>query len=65
MERDADEQTGRGIHTGVCEKSTPPEQKALGTIGMKITQSGAGEQFLPQDCKAKAYTIKLMFHRHQ
>ena len=32
----------------------PPEKKTLGKISFQSTKSGAGEQFLLQDCMAKA-----------
>ena len=42
--------------TGVCKKHTPldpPDKKNLGSISVKNTKSGGGEQFL-LCCKAKA-----------
>ena len=35
-------------------EDTPPEKKALGKTSFQRTEEGAGEQFLPQDCRAKA-----------
>ena len=48
-------------HTGVCEKNTPPEKRTLGKIGFRSTKSGAGEQFLPLECKAKACAKAVSF----
>ena len=42
-------------NTGVCGKSTPPEKTTLGKMSFQSTKSGAGEQFLLQDCRAKAH----------
>ena len=42
--------------TRVSEKHTPPEKRTLGTISMTNTESGAGERFLVEDCRAKALT---------
>ena len=33
----------RATHTGVSEKNTPPEKRALGKTILKSTKSGAGE----------------------
>ena len=38
--------------TGVCEKNTPPQKKTLGTIRLRNTTSGAGEEFLLLFCRA-------------
>ena len=35
-------------------KNIPPEKRTRGKISFKNTKSGAGEQFMPQDCKAEA-----------
>ena len=35
---------------------TPPEKNNDGKAGFQGTKSGAGEQFPPQDCRAKAPT---------
>ena len=35
-------------------KSVPPEKNIRGVISIQNTKSGAGEQFLLQDCRAKA-----------
>ena len=37
-----------------CEKTTPPDKKTLGSISLKSSRSGAGEQFLLLDCGAAA-----------
>ena len=52
--RKLDAETRRRSRTGVCEKSTPPEKKTCGKLSLENTESGAGEQFLPRDCLAKA-----------
>ena len=39
----------------VCEKNTPPENHIRGKISFQSTKSGAGEQFLLLDCKARAF----------
>ena len=44
--------------TGVCDKNTPTEKKTRGQFRIRNTKSGAGEQFLPQDCMAKARVKK-------
>ena len=41
-------------HTSVCEKNTPSENNRHWNISFQITKSGAGEQFLPLDCRARA-----------
>ena len=41
--------------TAVCERIIPTD---CGEISFESTESGAGEQFLPLDCKAKAHVIK-------
>ena len=48
---------GNVAHTGVCWKSTPPEKKPIWKIGFRITNSGAGMQFQPLDCLAKAGSV--------
>ena len=48
------------IHTGVCEKNTPPEKNTGGEISFESTESGAGEQFPPLDCKVDAH-VKGVF----
>ena len=40
--------------TGVCEENTPRENNTMRNIGLRSTESGAGEQFLLRDCKARA-----------
>ena len=52
------------IAGGVCEKNTPPE-KTLGSISLKNTKLGAGEQFLLLDCTTKARVKGVYFHRHR
>ena len=44
-------------------KNTPPEKKTRGKISFKNTKSGAGEQFLLQDCKAKACRNVVLVHK--
>ena len=41
--------------TGVCEQiNTSPDKKTLGSVGLKNTKSGGGDQFLLLDCRATA-----------
>ena len=47
--------------TGVSEKNTPPGRKTLWKIGFQSTESGAGMQFLPLDCLAKARAKGVFF----
>ena len=47
--------TTHGTPTDVCGKKTPPEKKTIGKISLQSTKSGAGEQLLPLDCKARAH----------
>ena len=63
--QDLEKNRSQVLSTGVCEKNTPPERKTLGTISLKSTKSGAGEQFLPLDCMAKAGRKERFFHRHR
>ena len=42
-----------GNATGVCEKTTPPEKRALGKISFNNIKSGAGEEFMLLFCRAK------------
>ena len=49
------------VDTGVCEKNTPPEKKTLRKIGSQSGKSGAGEQFLPLDCKAEVHLKGVLF----
>ena len=51
--------------TGVCETNTPPEKKTLGKTSLQSAKSGAGEQFLPLDCRANAHIKGVVFHRRQ
>ena len=44
----------RNTPAGVREKNTPLEKETLERISSKNIRSGAGEQFLPLRCKAKA-----------
>ena len=53
------------LHTRVCEENTPREKKTCGKIGLQSTKLGAGEQFRLQDCRAKARTTGMCFHRHR
>ena len=48
------------FHTGVCEQNTPPENDYLGNISLQSAKSGAGEQFLPLDCRAEVH-LKEVF----
>ena len=41
-------------HTGACEKNTPPKKKTREVISFENAKSGAGEQFLLLDCRARA-----------
>ena len=54
----------RTTPAGVCENNTPPERKILGNISLKDTKSGAGEEFMLQDCRARACSKGVFFHRH-
>ena len=47
--------------SGVCEKNTPPEKNTCGKISFQSTKSGAGEQFLLQDCRARACAKGTLF----
>ena len=47
-------------HTGVCERTTPPKNHTRWSVSFQKTKSGAGEQFLLLDCKARA-CAKIMF----
>ena len=40
--------------SGVCEKITPEEKKTREHVCFENTKSGAGEQFLLLDCRARA-----------
>ena len=42
-------------------KNTPPDQKTLGSIGLKSTTSGPGEEFLLLDCRARARVKGVFF----
>ena len=42
-------------------KNTPPDEKTHGKISFQSTKSGAGEQFLLQDRRAKADTKAAPF----
>ena len=52
---------GQNSDTGVCEQNTPPEKTTLGDMSFRSTTSGAGEQFLLQDCMAKADVKGVFF----
>ena len=54
--------TGR---TGVYETNIPPKQSAHWSFGSHGTKSGAGEQSLPLDCRARARPKGVFFHRHR
>ena len=41
-------------HSTTGEKHIPLEKKACEKVSLESTESGAGEQFPPLDCKAKA-----------
>ena len=45
----------------VSDKHTPLDKKALGKTSFQSTNSGAGEQFLPPDCRAKACQKEFFF----
>ena len=47
--------------TGVCEKDASPENNTPRKIGFRSTKSGAGEQFLLKNRKAKARTPGVCF----
>ena len=49
------------LGTGVCERNTPPEKNTHGNLSFKNTKQGAGEQFLPQNCMAKAFGKGVCF----
>ena len=52
--------------TGVCEKSTPPEKNNRHWIvSFQSTKSGAGEQFLLLDCRARACAKGALLRRHR
>ena len=47
-------------------KKTPPEKNTLEHISFDNTKSGAGEQFLLLDCRARSCAKKeCSFHRHR
>ena len=46
-------------------KNTPPEKKTLWKISMRSTKSGGGWEFLLLDCRAKACSKGVFFHRHR
>ena len=45
----------------MCEKKAPPDGKTLGSISLKSTKSGGGEQFLLLDCRATARRKGMLF----
>ena len=47
----------------VCLKKMIPEKKLTRKTGFHSTESGGGEQVLPQDCGAKARTKEWFFRR--
>ena len=46
-------------------KNTPLEKNNLGKTSSQSTKSGPGEQFLPQDCRAKAHLKGVFSFRHR
>ena len=50
-----------GDHTGVCETSTPPEEKTHGKMGFWSAKSGAGEQLSLLCYMAKARAKGVFF----
>ena len=50
--------------TCVFEEDTPAEKKSCGKMSSQSTESGAGEQVLPQDGKAKA-RVRCVVCRHR
>ena len=54
------------LAAGVCEKDTPPEKSTHWNSSFQNTKSGAGEQFLLLDCRARACAKGLFFfHTHR
>ena len=49
------------VHTGVCEKNTPPEIVKCGKTSFQKAKSGAGKQFLLLVCMAKAHLKGVFF----
>ena len=50
-----------GPPTDVCERNTPPDKEALGSIGLNNTKSEGGEQFLLLFSRAKALVKGVVF----
>ena len=48
-------------HTGVCETNTPSGKKDSWADKLSNTKSGAAEQFLLSDCKAKVRVKGVLF----
>ena len=46
----------------VSVKNTPPEKKTVGKMSFQSTKAGAGLQFLPLDCMAKANIQVVVVH---
>ena len=46
-------------------KSTPSDNYRYWKIGFQSTKSGAGLQFLPLNCRARARREGVFFHRHR
>ena len=44
---------------------TPPEKKTRGKASFRSTSSGAGDEFLLQDCRGEAHSREVFFHRHR
>ena len=46
--------TSKQYNTGVREKNTPPDKKTRENTSFENNESGAGEQLLLLDCRARA-----------
>ena len=57
-------QVGSRYNARVCEQNISPERRTQRNISFQNTKSGAGEQFLLQDCRARACAKGVFFHRH-
>ena len=49
----------------VCEKKTLLQRRTLGQTGFQSTKSGAEEQFLLKDCKARDRVEGVFVHEHR
>ena len=47
--------------TAVCEKNTPLKKNTCEKMSFQIAKSGAGEQFLSLDCRARAPTKGVFY----